>query len=113
MVSVRSHRPAPLERGQTRRRSEPQTSKGREPEEDHRWDYCNPEPTYHHSMPYSREKNHSKEHPKQKSCTKLVLRKCAPTSLPKISPSTNVHPRKNKTRCIQTHEHMPDSHTPA
>ncbi|MEQ2290758.1 hypothetical protein AMECASPLE_006322 [Ameca splendens] len=37
-----------------------------------------------------------------------AMRRCAPTSLPKIKP-----PHEKKTHCIQTQEHTPDTHTPA
>ncbi|KAK5609323.1 hypothetical protein CRENBAI_011845 [Crenichthys baileyi] len=67
-------------------------------------------PTPYHAIQQRTER--SKEHPKQKQCTK-PLRKCAPTSLPKIKPPSKVHPHEKKTHTIQTQEHMPDTHTPA
>ncbi|MEQ2159795.1 hypothetical protein GOODEAATRI_026943 [Goodea atripinnis] len=47
----------------------------------------------------------SKEHPKQKQCTKPTLCKCTSTNPPNTNPPGKGHPHEEKTHSIQVQEH--------
>ncbi|MEQ2223561.1 hypothetical protein ILYODFUR_037939 [Ilyodon furcidens] len=56
---------------------------------------------------------HASHRQTNQKCPEPTLCRCAPTSLPTITPPAKVHPSEKKTDNIQTQELMPNTHTSA